>query len=187
MQLTTLKAQARPEADSRATKRLRKQGKVPGVLYGLGQESVSVSVDSSDLRQVFGPGKRYTLLDLEIDGKAGNPALIYDYQKDALSQEITHLDFIRIAEDKPVQVKIPVHLEGVPVGVKTEGGQLRVENKFVKVKSCPTTIPTEIKVDVTEFHAQTTYYARQLELGEGIVLSSVPQTVVFTVTKGRGK
>ena len=107
---------------NRANARLRKAGQIPAVYYGKGIEAQNLAVSEIDLRKVLAPGKRYTLLDLEIDGKAGNPALVYNVQKDALTQKIVHVDFIKIADDEFVKVRIPVKLSGLPIGVKTQGG-----------------------------------------------------------------
>ena len=101
MELTTLKATSRVLGANRENKRLRKAGQIPAVYYGKGTETVNISVSEIDIRKVLAPGKRYTLLDLEIDGKAGNPAVIYNYQKDAISQKFVHIDFLKIDEATP--------------------------------------------------------------------------------------
>ena len=77
MELTTLKATSRVLGANRENKRLRKAGQIPAVYYGKGTEALNISVSAIDVRKILAPGKRYTLLDLEIDGKAGNPAVIY--------------------------------------------------------------------------------------------------------------
>lgn len=184
MQLTTLKAQSRKLTDSRANVRIRKEGLVPAVYYGEGQAPVHVSVNADTLRNVFAPGKRYTLLDLEIDGKTGNPALIYDYQKEAISQKITHIDFLRISENSRVKVRVAVRLVGLPVGVKTEGGLLQQEKRYIYLNCKPTQIPTELVVNVDDFHAGATFYAKDLQIGDA-TLASQPKTAIFTISKGR--
>ncbi|NLB63856.1 MAG: 50S ribosomal protein L25 [Fibrobacter sp.] len=184
MQLTTFKVNERSKANSRATKRLRKQGVIPAVYYGNSKDTISLSLKATDLHSVLAPGKRYTLLDLEIDGKGGNPAVITDYQKDAVSQEITHVDFLRIEKDVKIDVKIPVRLNGNPVGVRNEGGMLRKEAKFLKLRALPENIPAAIKLDITNFKADQVFYARDIDLGDAELLSK-PQTVILTITKGR--
>ena len=129
MELTKLAATSRVLGKSHDCARLRKEGKIPAVYYGKGQESVNISVSAIDVRKVLAPGKRYTLLDLEIDGKAGNPAVIYNYQKDAITQAITHIDFIKISDDSKIKVRVPVKLTGLPVGVKTQGGVFSQESR----------------------------------------------------------
>jgi len=82
--------------------------------YGKGAKSVSISVSEKELEAVLAPGKRYTLLDLVIDGKKGNPAIVYEYQKHNISQKITHVDFLKIDENTPIAVRVPVRLSGIP-------------------------------------------------------------------------
>ena len=187
MELTTLKATSRVlGASSREMQRLRKTGMIPAVYYGKGIEPVSVAVSADDVRKVLVPGKRYALLDLEIDGKAGNPVIIYDYQKDAISQKITHIDFLKIEENSPVKVVVPVTLSGIPVGVKAEGGMLSQISRKLKLSVLPTKIPSVLTVDVSACHAGTTFYAENLELGDAKLVSK-PRTVIFTISKARGQ
>ena len=187
MQLTTLKATSRVAGSSRATGRLRKEGLIPAVYYGKGQESVSISVKAQDVAKILAPGKRYTLLDLEIDGKAGNPAVIYSYQKDSISFAIEHIDFLKIDEKMPVTVRVPVVLNGLPVGVKNEGGLFSQITRYIKLSTVPEKIPTNVALDITDFHAGTTFYAKDLKL-EGAELASPERTVIFTIsTKSKAK
>jgi len=187
MELTTLKATSRVlGASSREMQRLRKTGMIPAIYYGKGIEPVSVAVSADDVRKVLVPGKRYALLDLEIDGKAGNPVIIYDYQKDAISQKITHIDFLKIEENSPVKVVVPVTLSGIPVGVKAEGGMLSQISRKLKLSVLPTKIPSVLTVDVSACHAGTTFYAENMELGDAKLVSK-PRTVIFTISKARGQ
>lgn len=186
MELTTLKATSRVlGAGSREMQRLRKTGMIPAVYYGKGIEPVSVAVSADDVRKVLVPGKRYALLDLEIDGKVGNPVVIYDYQKDAISQKITHIDFLKIEENSPVKVVVPVTLSGIPVGVKAEGGMLSQITRKLKLSVLPTKIPSVLTIDVSACHAGTTFYAENMDLGDAVLVSK-PRTVIFTISKARG-
>jgi len=184
MQLTTLKAQSRTVGSSRDSSRLRKTGNVPAVYYGQGSESVSISVSEKDLEAVLAPGKRYTLLDLVIDGKSGNPAIVYQYQKHSISQKIIHIDFLKIEENTPIAIRIPIRLSGIPVGVKNQGGSLSQENRYLKLSAKPADIPASIELDISEMPNDTTYYAEKLNLGKASLLSP-KRTVIFTISKGR--
>ena len=151
MELTTLKATSRVLGANRDNARLRKAGQIPAVYYGKGMEALNIAVSEIDVRKVLAPGKRYTLLDLEIDGKAGNPAVIYTYQKDAITQKITHIDFLKIAEDSMVKVRVPVKLNGLPVGVKTQGGVFSKEARYLVLAAKPACIPTVLEMDISDF------------------------------------
>ncbi|MFA6623770.1 MAG: 50S ribosomal protein L25 [Fibrobacteraceae bacterium] len=182
MKLTTLKATSRVSGSSRATARLRKAGEIPATYYGKGQESVSISVNAIDVSKILAPGKRYTLLDLEIDGKAGHPAVVYTFQKDNIANKITHIDFFKIDDKTPLKVRIPIVLKGLPVGVKTDGGLLAQESHYIFLSADVNKIPSKIEIDISDFHAGTTYYAKELALPEGNMLVSPLRTVVFTIS-----
>jgi len=185
MELTTLKATSRVLGANRENARLRKAGQIPAVYYGKGTEAQNITVSEIDLRKVLAPGKRYTLLDLEIDGKAGNPAVVYNYQKNALSQKIEHVDFLKIDETTKVKVRVPVKLNGLPVGVKTQGGTFAQQTRYVQLAAVPAKIPTIVEMDISEFPAPTTFYAKDLKLEEGVELACTPRVVIFNITAKR--
>ncbi|MDO4948253.1 LSU ribosomal protein L25P [Fibrobacter sp. UWH9] len=186
MELTKLVATSRVQGKSADSKRLRKAGQIPAVYYGKGQEAVNVSVSAIDVRKVLAPGKRYTLLDLVIDGKEGNAAVVYNYQKDPLTQEIIHIDFLKIDETTKVKVRVPVKLNGLPVGVKTQGGTFAQQNRYIQLAAVPTKIPTLIEMDISSYPAPTTFYAKDLPLTEGVELACTPRVVIFNITAKRG-
>lgn len=186
MELTKLVATSRVQGKSADSKRLRKAGQIPAVYYGKGQEAVNVSVSAIDVRKVLAPGKRYTLLDLVIDGKEGNAAVVYNYQKDPLTQEIIHIDFLKIDENTKVKVRVPVKLNGLPVGVKTQGGTFAQQNRYIQLAAVPTKIPTLIEMDISSYPAPTTFYAKDLQLAEGVELACTPRVVIFNITAKRG-
>ncbi|MDR0518040.1 MAG: 50S ribosomal protein L25 [Fibromonadaceae bacterium] len=185
MQLTTLNATSRAVGSSRDSKRARKIGSIPAVYYGGGSDAVSISIVEKDLEEVLAPGKRHTLLDLVIDGKGGNPAIVYQYQKHSISQKIMHIDFLKIEENTPITVRVPVHLSGIPIGVKNQGGSLSQENRYLKLSAKPMDIPKGIELDVSEMPNNTTYYAEKLDIGQASLVSP-KRTVIFTISKGRG-
>ena len=185
MKLTTLKVDSRDAASKGALNAMRAEGKIPAIYYGKTQEPVQISVDEAELRKVM-VSKRYELLDLEIDGQSGNPAVVYEFARDIITQKITHVDFIEIKADREVKVQIPVSLEGVPYGVKTEGGSLLQTSRIVRLSCLPENIPTEFVVDVNEARARDTFYVTDLDLGDAKLVTS-PRSVIYTISKGRVK
>ena len=98
---------------------------------------------------------------------------------------IEHIDFLKIDEASPVTVRVPVMLEGLPIGVKNEGGLFSQITRFVKLNAVPEKIPANVKLDISAFHAGVTFYAKDLKL-EGVELASPARTVIFTIsTKAR--
>lgn len=187
MELTKLVATSRVLGKSRDNIRLRKTGAIPAVYYGKGQESVNISVNALDVRKVLAPGKRYTLLDLEIDGKAGNAAVIYNYQKNPLTQEIEHIDFLKIDDSTKIKVRVPIKLNGLPIGVKTQGGTFAQQNRYIQLLAAPANIPSAIEMDISNFGAPTTFYAKELKLENGIELACQLRTVIFTISSKSSK
>jgi large subunit ribosomal protein L25 len=183
MELTLLKAEKRELSTSSALKIMRKQGVIPAVYYGKTKTPVNLSVSKMDFRLVHNQEKRNVLLGLELDGVT-IPAVVKEVQWDIISREAVHIDFIAVGEDAPVKVKVPVRLDGVATGVKNEGGMLLQTRKFVTLLCDANEIPTEILVDITECTANSTFYARQLPIGNSKLVTST-KSVIFTISKGR--
>jgi len=181
MELTTLKCSSRGTQTNNA---LRADGLVPAVFYGKDKEPVQITVSAMDLSKVYGPGQHYTLLDLEIDGKGGNPALVHETQKDIIKGDVLHVDFLAIAEDTKVKVDVPIRLEGTAYGVKTEGASLFAPTRKIKIKCLPSQIPSEFVVDISEFRANHTHYLQDVDLG-GAEAVTAPRAVLVTLGKGR--
>ncbi len=163
---TTLTLTPRDPDGSRSARRLRREGLVPGVLYGGGDEPLSFAVDARELRHALHAAG--AVLDVELDGKA-LPAVLKDTQRHPLRGETTHVDFLRVDLTKPIQAVVAVELlggEDAP-GVK-EGGILDQPMREVNVEALPTDIPESIQIDVSA-----------LTIGDSIALSAavVPQGV----------
>jgi large subunit ribosomal protein L25 len=146
----TLEVDARPERGTRATRRLRREGDIPGVVYGgTGQEdAVSFKVNARVLRHVLVDGS--ALIDLKVDGKT-LPVIVKDRQLDPVRDEIIHIDLLEVRLDEKIQTQVGVHIEGVEEapGVK-EGGVLEQVSHQLNIEALPTAIPDNIVVDPTE-------------------------------------
>lgn len=133
-----------------AARRVRVQGKIPAVVYGAQEPSVAVEVDPKQiLRILHSDAGHNSIFDLEI-GSARAKAMIVDWQYEPIKGSLLHIDFKRIALDKPIRVEVPIHLVGVPVGVKTQGGILDQVQREVEIECLPADIPGHIDVDVSE-------------------------------------
>jgi len=145
----TLTVSARDRFGSRATRRLRREGLVPGVVYGHGGEARPFQVPERELRQLLGEG--HTLLDLRIDGSKAVPVVIKEEQRHPLRDEVIHLDCLEVRLDEAIQSEVPLELEGTDQapGVR-EGGVLEHVTREVTVEALPTEIPEQITVDVSE-------------------------------------
>lgn len=140
----------REEIGKGPTGRLRREGKVPCVVYGLGQGSVSVSADPKAVNAVLKSEKGFnTVLNLGLDGSdETRHVMIKEVVRHPLTNVITHVDFLRIDMDKKVTITIPVELDGTPEGVKL-GGVMTVIRHELEVECLPKDIPASIKADVS--------------------------------------
>ena len=133
-----------------AARRVRVAGKIPAVLYGPGHDPVAIEVEPKQISRIlYSETGHNTIFDVEIAGQASAKAMIVDWQREPIKDQLIHIDLKRIALDKMLRVKVRVKLLGVPVGVKAEGGILDQVMREVEVECLPTDIPSHIDVDVT--------------------------------------
>jgi large subunit ribosomal protein L25 len=167
----TLAVEVREERGSRATRRLRRSGLVPGVLYGGSHdETVSFKVGDRDLRRILVDGS--ALIDIEIGGEKSVPAILKDRQLHPVRDEVMHIDFLEVNLTEKIRSFVALELEGgeEAPGVK-EGGVLDHATREVEIEALPTDIPERIVVDVSA-----------LDIGSTLTLADVvaPEGVEFT-------
>ncbi len=145
----TLNVSARENFGSRASRRLRRDGLIPGVVYGHGGEAKPFQVPERDLRILLAEGQ--TLLDLQIGDGTAVPVVIKEQQRHPLRGEVVHLDCLEVRLDEAIESEVPIELEGTDQapGVR-EGGVLEHVTREVTVEALPTEIPERIVVDVSE-------------------------------------
>jgi large subunit ribosomal protein L25 len=164
----TLEVDARSERGTRATRRLRREGVVPGVVYGgTGQEdAVSFKVNARVLRTVLVDGS--ALIDLKVDGKT-LPVIVKDRQLDPVRDEIIHIDLLEVRLDEKIQTQVGVHIEGVEEapGIK-EGGVLEQVSHQLNIEALPTSIPDAIVIDVSGMEIAATMHLSEVAAPEGV-------------------
>jgi large subunit ribosomal protein L25 len=147
-------------------RRVRVEGKIPAVVYGAGQDAVAVSVDPRVVTKILHSESGHnTIFDLNVEGAPLVKAMIVDWQHEPIKSRLLHVDFKRIAMDKPMRVSVPVLLSGVPNGVKTAGGVLDQILREVEIECLPADIPDHLDVDVSA-----------LELYGAIHISDLPHS-----------
>jgi large subunit ribosomal protein L25 len=168
-------AQARPKLTvaqrevfgTRATKRLRREGLVPGVVYGHGGEARAFQVPARELRAALGTGQN--LFDLELDGSNAVPVVIKEQQHHPVRGDVLHLDFLEVRLDEEIQAEVPIELEGSDQapGVR-EGGVLEHVGREITVEALPTEIPERLTVDVSEMEINDTINLTALSAPAGV-------------------
>ena len=179
----TLEVDARPERGTRATRRMRREGVVPGVVYGgTGQEdAVSFKVNARVLRHVLIDGS--ALIDLKVDGKT-LPVIVKDRQLDPVRDEIIHIDLLEVRLDEKIQSTLAVDLEGgeEAPGAK-EGGVIEHVTRELNIEALPTAIPDNIVVDVSGMEIAATMHLSEVTPPPGVTFLDDPEeTIIATVT-----
>jgi len=181
---TKLTVSVRESLGTRETKRLRREGFIPGVLYGRGTP-VAFSVAERELRRALtGAAGLHSILDVEIDGADDTHAsILKDYQVDKVRGYITHIDLHEVRLDRPITASVTVHLMGgdSAPGVK-EGGVLSQPLREIQVEALPLEVPEHIDLDVSHMGIGDTLRIADVRVGDSVKLLDDPETVVATVT-----
>jgi large subunit ribosomal protein L25 len=181
---TKLDVASREPDGSRSARRLRRTGRIPGVLYGGDVDPVSFSVDARELRVALaGSG---AVVDLSIDGSNGTPVVLKEAQRDPVRGETTHVDLLRVRLDKPIHAVVPLELTGVEEtpGVK-EGGILEQLLRELNIEALPTAIPEAIVHELGELNIGDTLALEAIAVPEGVTLLDDPATTVASVSAPR--
>ncbi len=162
-----LKVSQRDTFGSRATRRLRREGLVPGVVYGQGGEARPFQVPARELRTVLAEGQ--TLLDLELEDSKAVPVVIKEQQHHPVRGDVMHLDFLEVRLDEAIEAEVAIELEGTDQapGVR-EGGVLEHVTREVTVEALPTDIPERITVDVSEMDINDTINLASVAVPSGV-------------------
>src|SRR5262244_3304264 len=145
-----LEAQPRTPGNKNDARRVRRGGKIPGVVYGAGKSAQPVSLDPRQVSRILHSATGHnTIFDLALDGER-TKAMIVDWQYEPIKGALLHIDLKRIAMDKRLTVMVPIELNGEAAGVKQQGGILEQILREVEVECLPGDIPSHIEADVTE-------------------------------------
>ena len=149
LETNVLEGQPRTPGTKNDARRVRREGKIPAVVYGAGKESLSISVDPRVVTRILNSETGHnTIFDLNLDGEK-TKAMIVDWQYEPIKGRILHIDLKRIALDKVLTVSVPIELTGEAEGVKTQGGILEQMLREVEIECLPADIPSHIDVDVS--------------------------------------
>lgn len=178
-----IEVEERTSIGKNESRRLRRSGKIPAVLYGAGKRNFPVSVDPAQIEKILNSEAGVnTLLDLKLLGpNTQRKAMIREFQIDPVKDAVIHADFVRIEMDQKLQLHVPVRVAGIAPGVKDQGGILEIVQRSLDVSCLPGDIPEVIEVDISALNV-----GEQVRLSDLKVLSAVEfmqpaDTVVVTV------
>lgn len=176
-----IKAESREGIGKRVAKQLRRQGKIPAIIYGEKKGSIPISIDLTDVKTILKAEKgENTVLKIHRDNIEVD-AMLKEIQYDYLSDHIIHADFLRLDLDKPITTWVPIVAKGESIGVKVEDGIFEFITRDIQVKCLATKIPKEIVVEISGLHVGHSIKAEDLEVGEEIQLVSDPHRVICAV------
>ena len=179
-----LEVRPREQLGSRESRRLRREGLVPGVLYGVGSEPASIAIPERELRRALtSAGGLNAILDVVLDGQGARPSILKDYQQDPLRGKVLHVDLLEVRLDQAITATVPVQLVGGEdsPGVR-EGGALSQVAREVTVEALPMEVPEHIDLDVSGMEMGGTLRVSDVAAPEGVTLVDDPEMVVATLT-----
>ncbi|MCL2191024.1 MAG: 50S ribosomal protein L25 [Treponema sp.] len=184
MSKVVLAAKNRQESGSAVARRLRRSGRIPGVLYGRTGQSVPLDLDELEFTRGIKGVTESTIVQVEVDGKA-HDVFVKDTQRNILDGKILHVDFYEVEKDALLRAKIVLVVNGNPVGVR-EGGILEIPRHAVEVECFPKDLPERLTVDISDLKIGQSVHVRDIPLGEGVKLVSSADKVVALVKFPKG-
>lgn len=177
----TIKCEKRDVFGKNASRRLRREGKVPAVLYGGDEPSTHLAIQKEDIFGILrSESGENTIFKTSFDSESKD-TMIKEFQADPVTDEILHIDLILIAMDKAVRVSVPIVVAGEAVGVRTEGGFVDLIIREVEVECLPGDIPEQIDVDISDLHLHQSIKIEELTFPKDVESVSDPQTLVVLI------
>lgn len=177
-----LKAERREATGTSAAKRLRREGWVPAVIYGHGEESRPLKVDERELRTLLERiSVDNTLVSLEVEEDGTEKVLIREVQTHPWKAQLLHVDFFHIREDEEIRVSIPIEFVGTPQGVSEGGGILQTARDTIEIECLPGEIPESFELDVTELEIGDSLHVADLNTGGVRPLAELDATLCVVV------
>ena len=184
MERVTLEVEPREAAGSPAARSLRRTGKIPGVLYGTGRDSMAVTIDPVGLRRALSTDAgRNAIIDVVVPGeKKPVPSILKDLQLHPVRDRVTHVDLLAVRLDRPIQASVHIVLIGEAEGVKL-GGEMQVPIREVVVEALPTHIPDSIEADVSHLLIGDSLRISEVKLPDDVTLISDPDSTIASVAR----
>lgn len=179
-----LDAEVRAGEGRSEARRLRRAGRLPGVIYGVGIEPQALDVDHHDLIRAIAAHGAHPLVTVKVGGDE-HLALVKEVQIDAVRHEALHVDFLRVEANKPVHTEVILHLVGEPRGVKLGGGVLESQLRSIAIETLPRNIPEFLEYDVSHMDIADVARVSDLVAPPGITILADPEETIATVSAPR--
>ncbi|HEX8289713.1 MAG TPA: 50S ribosomal protein L25 [Pyrinomonadaceae bacterium] len=178
----TVKAEKREGRGKNDSRRMRREGKVPVVIYGGGTESVALSAELKDLAAILRTDTGVnTVFSLDVANEGLVDVIFQDRQIDSIHGRLVHADLRRFAKGEKIEMTVPIHLIGEAAGLSEEGAVLNQPLHEIKVICEPAKTPNAIEVDVTSLNVGESIHVSDVEFGQGIEVQEEPETVLASI------
>lgn len=176
-----IKAEKRDVFGKNVSRRLRREGMIPAILYGGDASNVPLTLRKEEIFMILKSDTgENTVFQVSFDSEIRD-VMIKELQKDPVTDEILHADFVHIAMDKVIRVSVPVMIVGEAVGVKAEGGFVDFITREIEVECLPKDIPEHIEIDISELHLRQSLKAEDSALPEGVKLITSSDTLLVMI------
>ncbi len=178
----TVRAQVREGRGKNDARRVRRAGMVPVNVYGGEKEAVSAIAPLSELAAILrSEAGRNTIFTLDIEGVGPSEVMFHDRQVDPIRGRLIHADFTRLVKGQKIEVTVPLHLVGEPIGVRDEEGHLEQIIREIDIKCQPRDIPDAINIDVSNLRVHDVLHVSDIPPIEGVEILATPENVIATV------
>lgn len=181
MKTVSLSGSSRKNVGKKDAKTLRKQGNIPGVIYGDGNENVNFSVKETELNKIIWTPEVY-FINVNVEGKEYK-TIIQELQFHPVTDRVIHIDLLAITENKPVTLSLPIEIVGVSPGVQ-QGGKLSVNKRTIKLKGLPSAFPDKVRIDISKLKIGAAIRNAELPVGELTIVGD-PRDVVVAIKTSR--
>ena len=175
MSTIEINAQSRSDLGKGASRRLRRTGNVPAIIYGAGNDAQAINIEHKSLWKAQEDERFYSsVMKLNLDGKPCD-VVIKDLQRHPAKNIIMHADFQRVDDNSSITVNVPLHFRNAEAcpGIKLQGGTLRVVNKLIKVRCTPSKLPTHLDIDLKSLNAGDQLHISDIQLPEGVIAADL--------------
>jgi large subunit ribosomal protein L25 len=179
MSKVVLNAKGRTKAGSAESRRLRRAGRIPAVIYGRSGNAVSIDLDSVDFIKSTKGISESTIVKVDVEGKSYD-AFVKDTQRNIIDGKILHIDFYEVESGVSLRARVSLLLQGNPIGVR-EGGMLETPLHEIEIECLPKDLPERIEIDISGLKANHSIHVRDIPLAEGVRLLTNPDQVVALV------
>ena len=178
----TVRAKVRDGRGKNDARRARREGMVPVNVYGGDGEAVAALAPLSELAAILrSESGRNTIFTLDIEGVGSSDVMFHERQVDPIRGRLIHADFTRLVKGQKIEVTVPLHLVGEPIGVRDEEGHLEQVIREIEIRCQPRDIPDAINVDVSNLHVHDVLHVSDIPPIEGVEILETPENVIATV------